>query len=86
MKKDRRAETRWNGFGPRENTFAGKQSNSPRRNYTSKRPYFQCSECRSDYQKLAVGGICQGCLQENEHVFRSGGTRQMFGEEGGVGK
>jgi len=86
MKKDRRAEARWNGFGPRENTFAGKQSNSPRSNYTSKRPYFQCLECRSDYQKFAVNGICQVCLQRTEHLVRWTMATQAFGLEGGIGK
>ena len=84
MKQNRRAEARWNGFGSRENVPATKQSSSHCNNYTAKRPYFQCIKCQWDYQKVAVDGICQGCLRRGEHTVRSANALRSSRAEGGV--
>jgi len=78
MRKNIKADCRWNGIGSKKTEFAGEQKRSLYQNYKAFGTKIQCKHCGSDHMRAAIEGLCQSCLQEAEHLFRQQGQISSF--------
>lgn len=62
-----------NGLSNLNDYFTGNQKALTAFDYKKKHSFGQCVQCRSDYMKYAVCGICQICLQKAEFIQRENG-------------